>query len=178
MSIRQVGRISAPPSRPACSGSNLTVESATEFSNDLRRAISDACSPASPSPRAVNRRRLEAIVQPQRPSEACLAGPRACFFRRPASARSRFMRRRAIQDHREKVASSRGLEPARHDNLIGWHIDCDLAVVAFYEAIAGRQDTAVRLVKFFCAQSGEPQSAPRNTRSASPSRRGARRGSL
>jgi len=88
------------------------------------------------------------------------------------------MRRRAIQDHREKVASSRGLEPARHDNLIGWHIDCDLAVVAFYEAIAGRQDTAVRLVKFFCAQSGEPQSAPRNTRSASPSRRGARRGSL
>jgi len=83
-----------------------------------------------------------------------------------------------IQDHREKVASSRGLEPARHDNLIGWHIDCDLAVVAFYEAIAGRQDTAVRLVKFFCAQSGETQSAPRNTRSASPSRRGARRGSL
>ena len=57
-----------------------------------------------------------------------------------------------IQDHREKVASSRGHEPARHDNLIDSHIDCDLAVVAFYEAIAGRQDAAVRSVKFFCAR--------------------------
>jgi hypothetical protein len=57
-----------------------------------------------------------------------------------------------IQDHREKVASSRGHEPARHDNLIDSYIDCDLAVVAFYEAIAGRQDAAVRSVKFFCAR--------------------------
>ena len=40
----------------------------------------------------------------------------------------------------------------RHDNLIDSHIDCDLAVVAFYEAIAGRQDAAVRSVKFFCAR--------------------------